>query len=68
LLKKNNTHLINGKNSLSRNSIYKLDKNNFVMEIYSQEDYLNFGELVLKLHNPAFILDDIGSKLEEFKK
>jgi hypothetical protein len=47
---------------------YKLDKNNFVMEVYSQEDYLNFGEIVLKLPNPSSILDDIESNLEDFKK
>lgn len=47
---------------------YKLDKNNFVMEIYSQEDMLNFGEIVFKLPNPMDILEDINERLEEFIK
>jgi hypothetical protein len=47
---------------------YKLDKNNFIMEIYSQGDMLNFGEIVFKLPNPIDILEDITENLEEFIK
>ena len=47
---------------------YKLDKSNFIMEIYSQEDPLNFGEIVFKLPNPSTILDGIEEDLEHFKK
>lgn len=47
---------------------YKLDKSNFIMEIYSQEDPLDFGEIVFKLPNIATILEDVESKLDHFKK
>jgi len=49
---------------------YKVDKNkgNFVMEIYSQGDVLDFGKIVLNLPEPSSILDNIEKNIVKFKK
>lgn len=46
-------------------SSYKEDPSNFMLEVMTEKDPFNFGELFLSLPNPSSVLDKVDSIIDQ---